>query len=294
MKPAAPESVARRILGLDPRTSVYVNEDAVKSAFRGRVKDPVAAGWSVDELLFARDLMVHEIRKRAPKEGAAAGWAFADKQAPRVIDRASVRRKNFGIRNARVLAAVEVEFEKRKQRSEDLRKRDSWTRNDPWWQKTEDEHFTTLALDARLVCTGCLHPFRRRLYLLASSRGVYQWLCPDCYRARKRKDETGTIKWKRKEQPLGRCHCSIDLVLSYEDYWDHPFAYHRPFRMRTCGASWCQQQERNKLARERRQRKRRLWCRDCGEQFTATRAKSRYCSNTCRQRAYRKRKLVAA
>jgi hypothetical protein len=37
----------------------------------------------------------------------------------------------------------------------------------------------------------------------------------------------------------------------------------------------------------------RLRCRVCGEGFTASRADARFCSNACRQDAYRKRKLGA-
>jgi hypothetical protein len=36
-----------------------------------------------------------------------------------------------------------------------------------------------------------------------------------------------------------------------------------------------------------------LACRVCGTEFTATRADARYCSNACRQDAYRKRKVGA-
>jgi hypothetical protein len=36
-----------------------------------------------------------------------------------------------------------------------------------------------------------------------------------------------------------------------------------------------------------------LRCQVCGEAFTASRADARYCSNACRQDAYRKRKLGA-
>jgi len=53
----------------------------------------------------------------------------------------------------------------------------------------------------------------------------------------------------------------------------------------------CAQTARNTNARERRRRARAdLACNACGTVFTPRRADARYCSNACRQDAYRKRK----
>jgi hypothetical protein len=150
MKPDAPESLARRVLGLDTRTSVHHDVDAVKSAFRQKVKDPVSAGASVDEIMWARDLLVYYCKRR--ESSAAAGWGVVDKTAPRVTNHALLSGPKLNSRNALILEEVDRDFQRRKQQSEEWRKRDPWTRNDPWWQKSEDEHFTELALAARLVC----------------------------------------------------------------------------------------------------------------------------------------------
>ena len=57
-----------------------------------------------------------------------------------------------------------------------------------------------------------------------------------------------------------------------------------------CHSYWCGNQANNRRQREYRQMRRQdLVCQCCGEKFTPKRAGAHYCSNTCRQKDYRKR-----
>ena len=62
-----------------------------------------------------------------------------------------------------------------------------------------------------------------------------------------------------------------------------------------CHSYWCGNQANNLRQREYRQMRRQdLVCQCCGEKFTPKRADARYCSNSCRQKVYRKRVTDAA
>ena len=62
-----------------------------------------------------------------------------------------------------------------------------------------------------------------------------------------------------------------------------------------CHSYWCGNQANNRRQREYRQMRRQdLVCQCCGEKFTPKRADARYCSNSCRQKVYRKRVTDAA
>ena len=62
-----------------------------------------------------------------------------------------------------------------------------------------------------------------------------------------------------------------------------------------CHSYWCGNQANNRRQREYRQMRRQdLVCQCCGEKFTPKRAGARYCSNSCRQKVYRKRVTDAA
>lgn len=57
-----------------------------------------------------------------------------------------------------------------------------------------------------------------------------------------------------------------------------------------CHSYWCGNQANNRRQREYCQMHRQdLVCQCCGEKFTPKRAGTRYCSNACRQKDYRKR-----
>ena len=62
-----------------------------------------------------------------------------------------------------------------------------------------------------------------------------------------------------------------------------------------CHSYWCGNQANNLRQREYRQMRRQdLVCQCCGEKFTPKRADAQYCSNSCRQKVYRKRVTDAA
>lgn len=135
------------------------------------------------------------------------------------------------------------------------------------------------------------------------------WRCeepigPDDKVWRTWRSEPAFIGWAARLVVLGPC-CRPDETgdpLSRVKYWEttyehtecdgcgRPMARQRDRKHRKY--DWCSNAcRRNNSARVRRERARTdLTCQQCHESFDADRSDAKYCSNACRQKAYRQRK----
>jgi hypothetical protein len=101
-------------------------------------------------------------------------------------------------------------------------------------------------------------------------------LCETCA---EKQGKWSTYYWESRRKPIP-CEGACGALVSTWGYWPPSSPY------LTCSTR-CGGLARN----TRRRRARPVECAGCGETFEQTRSDTRYCSNACRQKAYRRRKL---
>jgi hypothetical protein len=186
-------------------------------------------------------------------------------------------------RNAAILAEVEREIDGYRSRAREGV--DPYVGNPcrgyrlgPWSERSEEEWFTRLAIDARLICADCLEPLGDGFYLVGVCRRKYRTDSgrPQCARCRSSHAED-----QRDEGYEKTCRCGVSFVIVYHDYRALPV--NDPLCSPRC----------ERLAQSENQRDRRAGlhgtrtCEHCGREFVPTRADARYCSTAHQQAAYR-------
>lgn len=100
--------------------------------------------------------------------------------------------------------------------------------------------------------------------------------------------ERGDLGWQEMGEPCEACGRPVVAL--------HPALHQTPpsYSNRSAPAIVCDDRCRHEAnlqrQRERRARERRTDCETCGETFTPARSDAKYCSDACRQKAYRERK----
>jgi hypothetical protein len=327
----APESVARKVLAIGD--TLPLDRTGIQAAFRLRVRllrphltDDAADGlrlrdvageteWSaaqeitfasrskeeqLAELLWAREDLLRRVPKPVTDAGSGQVGTFSIRNwaAPRPLVTASDCRSRAiaGTRNARVLGQVEAALERYRRTAAEHP--ESWVAKE-WAKQSEDEHFTELAVNARLICGRCATLLASPVYLHRSTGDGFfadadryyvngdnlRGRCSNCWQAEKDREYFWGYEGEQRECACGTeivC-CSSDRYLSTRWWWAD--------RARSC-SPLCAREKRNADARRRRLAAREnRRCVACDAVFTPGRSDARYCSSSCRQDAYRKRKL---
>jgi hypothetical protein len=253
------------------------------------------------ELLWAREFLV----SRLPKPVTATAPHQADSYSSRngavpewrrpVVTASTLRsRSTVGSRNARVLGQVEAALKRYKHVAAGNPKSRVAER---WRERSEDEHFTELAVSARLICGGCAGLLDSPVYLYRCSAygrdldshfvdgdNLRAW-CSTCWQA------TKEHKFYPDESERRQCACGTEIVCTGERW--HSTRWWWADRAQSC-SPLCARERRNADARDRRLAAREnRRCVVCDTEFTPARSDGRYCSSACRQDAYRKRKIGA-
>jgi hypothetical protein len=327
-----PESVARKILGIDG--DLPLNEAGLKAAFRWRLKvlrpdlsDEAAdrlrlkditdeelpmfdAGAAVRfdvgskqeqlaELIWAREDLLGRIPR--PSNDSAGDLGAVRPAPPPALVTADECRSwvGRGNRNAHVFAEVENALLQWKQDAID---HPDWWRSKEWRKHSEDKHFTELAINARLICATCRKLLGDPVYLFRVA------------------GSNGSIFVDLHEHLVGGDNLRAVCQACWAEHSSEKVFPWFGGDPRTCGCGtgivctaerfrtigWfdaeraqscsplCARERRNAIAREGRLAAREnRSCEVCGDPFTPARADGRYCSSACRQDAYRKRKLGA-
>jgi hypothetical protein len=161
------------------------------------------------------------------------------------------------------------------------------------WVLTDEMRREWESEKARERCEECNRDIRDatvwrvRVRRGRSSRPLRE-LCEDCGRRCVEENRYGVFAQVGREEPCEVCGRPVVNTGNHCNYW-------RSYR--TYCSYRCAKRAEVERARERRRAERERCgdstCADCGEQFTPRRLDSTYCSNACRQRAYRRRKAAA-
>lgn len=306
-----PDSVPLRILGIQ---EMPADEKALRAAFCCRVLklhpdlNPLDEGsWrnvrgdEWEEVQWARSVL----QKKLPKPGhvtddgvdqrvTLSGRNGSERTRP-VTDRTSLRLATLVPRNARLFAEVEAEFARRQRTIDKEREAgrpiSDWTPWGAYRRMSEDERWTEIAVAVRLVCSDCVHPLDGTIFL---HRSDGDWVgdglkarCATCWEAKKAND---TFNWDR-EGRKWTCGCGTGIVCTGDRYYSTRWWYAK--RAQSCSPSCRRDREKADAREKRRAARAGAVCAVCESVFEPRRQGARYCSGSCRQDAYRKRKLGA-
>jgi hypothetical protein len=258
------------------------------------------------ELLWAREDLLGRVPVTATAGATVVGGSSRNGSAPAprprpVVTADEIRsRATLGTRNARVFAEVAEALERYKRDAADYP--ESRTAKE-WTKRSEDEHFTELAVNARLICSRCADLLASPVYVYRSADRYSIFVDPHeryvgadnlrAYCAACWEDEKRGKYFIGHESAPRACACATEVVCwSSDRYYSTRWWWSE--RARSC-SPLCAREKRNADARGRRLEARENHrCAVCDETFTPARSDARYCSAACRQDAYRKRKLGAS